>query len=167
MIGPVRFVGTVFDQSDHASHIYKYGNPGQASRYIAAALSSLRVSAQNGMRFQEGLQHIIAGILICSFEVNSYFHYQAITGSLTAKKMHLFSQPSSTWLLYLSGTKAMINQFYQNGISEDSDQTLLFQWVFYYDTFARLGMRHWHGYRSLGSQLAKELTSQLTNNEVQ
>jgi hypothetical protein len=71
--------------------------------------------------------------------------------------MHLFSQSSSTWLLYLSGTKAMISQFYQNGIPGDSDETLLFQWVFYYDTLARLGIRHWHGYRSLESQLAKEL----------
>lgn len=72
-------------------------------------------------------------------------------------KMHLFPESSPTWLLYLSGTKKIINQFYQDDASEDTDQTLLFQWVFYVDTLARLGMRHWRGRQSLKLQLSKEL----------
>lgn len=50
--------------------LYKFGNQRQASRFIAAALSSLRASVQKGIRLQQGLQHIVAGMLICSFEVS-------------------------------------------------------------------------------------------------
>ncbi|CRG83806.1 hypothetical protein PISL3812_01162 [Talaromyces islandicus] len=100
----------------------KYENPKQATKFVAAALSSLRVSMKNGIRRQEALQHVLAGILICALE------------------MHLFSQSSPVWLLYLSGTKNVINQFYQHNTSEDTDQTLLFQWVLYFDTLAQLGL---------------------------
>jgi hypothetical protein len=42
-------------------------------------------------------------------------------------------------------------------LSEDEDQSLLFQWVFYYDTLARLGIKHWRGHGSLQSQIEKEV----------
>lgn len=50
--------------------LYRFGNARHATRFIAAALSSLRVSAQKGIVLQQGLQHIIAGLLICTFEVS-------------------------------------------------------------------------------------------------
>jgi hypothetical protein len=151
--------------------LYMLGDLRKASWFIAAALSSLRASTQKGIGLQQGMQHIIAGMLLCSFEVSSYILTQMIARSLTTKKIHRFSQSSFVWLLYLSGTKAVINQLYQHGSREDGDQSLLFQWVFYYDTLARLGIKHWRGYRSLQSQLAKEVGfsrghSTFTNDEV-
>lgn len=43
--------------------------PRRATEYIAIALRSLRVSAQEGIKRHHSLQHIAAGILICAFEV--------------------------------------------------------------------------------------------------
>jgi hypothetical protein len=151
--------------------LYMLGNRRKASRFVAAALSSLRYSAQKAIGLQHGMQHIIAGILLCSFEVSSYILTRMIAGPLTTKKIHIFSQSSSVWLLYLSSTKAVINQLYQHGLREDRDLSLLFQWVFYNDTFAKLGTNHWCSDRSLQSQLAKEVgfdrgDSTLTNIEV-
>jgi hypothetical protein len=151
--------------------LYMLGNRRKASRFVAAALSSLRSSAQKALGIQQGMQHIIATILLCSFEVSSYIPTRMIARPLNTKKIHIFSQSSSVWLLYLSSTKAVINQLYQHGLREDRDMLLLFQWVLYYDTFARLGTKHWRGDRSLQSQLAKEVgfdrgDSTLTNIEV-
>jgi len=151
--------------------LYMLGNPRKASKFVATALSSLRASAEKGIGLQQGMQHIIAGMLLCSFEVSSYILTRMITRSLTTKKIYIFSQSSSVWLLYLSGTKAIINHFYQHEPRGDGDQLLLFQWVFYYDTLARLGIKHWRGYRSIQSQLAKEVgfcreDSMFTNDEV-
>lgn len=50
----------------------KYENAKQATEYVGAALSSLRISLKNGIRRQEALQHVLAGILICSLEVGSF-----------------------------------------------------------------------------------------------
>lgn len=52
--------------------LYMWGNPQKASKFIAAALSSLRASAHKGIGLQQGMQHIIAGMLLCSFEVSCY-----------------------------------------------------------------------------------------------
>lgn len=51
--------------------LYKSGDRQQATRFIIQALTSLRTSAREGIGLQQGLHHILAGILICSFEVNS------------------------------------------------------------------------------------------------
>jgi hypothetical protein len=51
--------------------LVKYENPKQATKFVAAALGSLRVSMKNRIGRQEALQHILAGILICSLEVSS------------------------------------------------------------------------------------------------
>jgi len=124
--------------------LYKFRNQRPATRFIVAALSSLRVSVQKGIELQQVLQHIVAGMLIFSFKVS--FGILITFGiSLTTKKIHRFSRSSSVWLLYLSGTKGIISRFYWRGLSEDEDQALLFQWVFYYDTLARLGIKHWRG----------------------
>ncbi|PVH70120.1 hypothetical protein DL98DRAFT_146081 [Cadophora sp. DSE1049] len=132
---------------------YKSRNTRQATKFIAVALSSLRASAQRGIGLHQGLQHIVSGILICSFE------------------LHLFSQSSSVWLVYLSGAKAIINLFYQHALPEDEDQRVLLQWVFYYDTIARLGIKPSRGRRFIQSQLAKEVgpgkeSSGYTNGEI-
>lgn len=49
--------------------LYRFGNQTQAAKFIALALSSLRASLENGIGIQERSQHILAGMLICSFEV--------------------------------------------------------------------------------------------------
>ncbi|RDW73591.1 hypothetical protein BP5796_07033 [Coleophoma crateriformis] len=151
--------------------LYMLGSMQKASRFIAAALNSLRASAQKGIGLQQGMQHIIAGMLLCSFEVSSHTLTEVIARSLIVKKIHTFSQSSSIWLVYLSGTKAVMNRFHQHGSYANGDQSLLFQWVFYYDTLARLGIKHWRGYRSLQTQLAKDLgfgkgDSMFTDDEI-
>lgn len=50
--------------------LYKCQNPRQAARFVADSLSSLRASALEGIEPPQGLQHIVAGILICSYEVS-------------------------------------------------------------------------------------------------
>lgn len=60
---------------------------------------------------------------------------------------------------------------YEQELSEDKDRSLIFQWVFYYDTLARVGVKNWRGFASLQLQLEKELgfdkgTSRCPNEEV-
>jgi hypothetical protein len=50
--------------------LYKSGPSRQMSTYVAAALTSLRTSAYIGIDPHQGLQHIVAGMLICSLEVS-------------------------------------------------------------------------------------------------
>ncbi|CAN5195815.1 hypothetical protein BH09PAT1_BH09PAT1_8720 [soil metagenome] len=50
--------------------LYKFQNPRQAAGFVAESLRSLRVSAQEEVELQQGLQHIVSGILICSYEVS-------------------------------------------------------------------------------------------------
>lgn len=72
---------------------------------------------------------------------------------LILKKAHLFSQSSSLWISYLSSAKDIINQFYIRDSFEEDDWDLLYQWVFYFDTLARLGIKHWRGNRPVHLQL--------------
>lgn len=71
--------------------------------------------------------------------------------------MHLFALDSSTWYLHLSNAKEIISRFYQENSFQDEDKTLLFQWVFYYDTMARLGVSHWRGKTTFQKHLQKEV----------
>lgn len=54
-----------------------------------------------------------------------------------------FSRSSASWLLYLIAIKRFLGQLYELGPSEHDDYSILVQWVFYYDTLARLGIKHW------------------------
>lgn len=50
--------------------LYKSGNSAMAAKHVASALCFLRTSAQDNIEVSHGLQHIVAGILICSYEVS-------------------------------------------------------------------------------------------------
>lgn len=71
--------------------------------------------------------------------------------------MHQFACNSSTWYLHLSNAKEIISRFYRQDSFKDKEQTLLFKWVFYYDTMARLGVSHWSGETTFQKHLQKEI----------
>jgi hypothetical protein len=71
------------------------------------------------------------------------------------QKLYAFSQTSSIWLMYLSGAKEIFCRFFTPASLIDGDQTVLFQWAFYFDTLAKLAIKHWRGPDALHSHLKK------------
>ena len=51
------------------ANLHKHGHTRTAFRLVVSSLASLRRSLSKGIRNREALQHVIAGILMCSFEV--------------------------------------------------------------------------------------------------
>lgn len=52
------------------SSLHRHGFQEEAARYQAAALAALRKSSNTTFGSNEAIQHVAAGMLLCSFEVH-------------------------------------------------------------------------------------------------
>ena len=109
------------------SSLHRYGLQSQALELKIAALGSLG----NGLAAQSlcataTMQHIAAGMLLCSFEV------------------HQSTCTSGQWTSYLGGVKAVLNASSIKALRQlVSDVAVLLDWVYYHDVLARFSLLHW------------------------
>ena len=57
------------------SSLHRYGVQTQAVELKISALNALAVASKSDITSQEAVQHVAAGMLLCSFEVNINFTY--------------------------------------------------------------------------------------------
>ncbi|KAL2752600.1 hypothetical protein ACRALDRAFT_2113249 [Sodiomyces alcalophilus JCM 7366] len=98
----------------------------QAVELKIAALKSLAAGMGNQIGTREAIQHVAAGMLLCSFEI------------------HRASCTSSDWMQYLRGAKDIIRAAGLDKIDQDADLAILLDWVYYHDVLSRFTLGHWH-----------------------
>ncbi|KAK3326923.1 fungal-specific transcription factor domain-containing protein [Cercophora scortea] len=93
------------------------------------ALMALSSHPKTSWGDMEVMQHVAAGMLLCSFEV-----YQS-------------SCTSGQWTLYIDGVKDVLRAHCVKGTyikaDEHSDLVTLMDWVYYHEVMARFSRRHW------------------------
>jgi hypothetical protein len=109
------------------SALHRYNIHNQAVELKIAAIKTLRSASGCNMSTTEATQHIAAGMLLCSFEI------------------HQASCVSGEWTWYLRGVKEVIRAAGLDKLPQDSNLTILLDWVYYHDVLARFSLRHWHG----------------------
>ncbi|KAF7552726.1 hypothetical protein G7Z17_g4114 [Cylindrodendrum hubeiense] len=105
--------------------LYRDGPRNRAALLKVSALRALSASANTKFGSAECIQHVAAGMLLCSFEVQ-----QA-------------SETSSHWLWYICGSKDIIKTAKLEDSAHNSDFTALIGWVHYYDVLVRFSLRYW------------------------
>ncbi|KAH8900823.1 hypothetical protein GQ53DRAFT_131017 [Thozetella sp. PMI_491] len=136
-----RFVGNIsrlaltdFSDSSRAvlqallaiASLHRYGLCAETIKLQSAALRLLKDSAQLGLSDSEAIQHIAAGMLLCSFEIQGD------------------AQISGSWLSYICGAKRLLNVINPKKANPGSELKGMLSWVVYYDVLARFTLRHWH-----------------------
>lgn len=109
------------------SSLHRYSLQSQALELKVAALSSLaRASTSSSMCVVTATEHIVAGMLLCSFEI-----YQS-------------SSTSDQWIIYLGGVMTVLRAISsQVSCPLDTDMTILLDWVYYFNVSARLALVLW------------------------
>ncbi|KAI0111430.1 fungal-specific transcription factor domain-containing protein [Daldinia grandis] len=108
------------------SSLHRHDVHSQAVEFKISALKSLSDAAGNQFTTTEAVQHVAAGMLLCSFEI------------------HQASCTSGQWVWYLSGVKDVIKTAGLDKYPYDSNLALLLDWVYYYDVLARFTLQHWN-----------------------
>ncbi|KAH7144323.1 fungal-specific transcription factor domain-containing protein [Dactylonectria estremocensis] len=111
--------------------LYRDGPGNRAAQLKMSALRALSASAYTNIGSAECIQHVAAGILLCSFEVQQT------------------SETSSHWLWYICGSKDIVKTARLEDSAHNSDFTALIGWVHYYDVAARFSLRHWQRHHSV------------------
>ncbi|KAJ8111931.1 hypothetical protein ONZ43_g5506 [Nemania bipapillata] len=105
----------------HRHHVYA-----QSVEYKISAIEALAAVPTNEITTKEAIQHIAAGMLLCSLEI----HHTSCT--------------SGQWIHYIIGVKDVIQA---NNLTECADITpdlaLLLEWVYYHDVLLRFTTRYW------------------------
>ncbi|KAF2489314.1 hypothetical protein BU16DRAFT_531638 [Lophium mytilinum] len=108
------------------SSLHRHNVQSQATELKISALKALAAASGDHVGTKEAIQHVAAGMLLCSFEI----HQAACT--------------SSQWTWYLRGVKNVIRAAGLDKSHQDSDLAILLDWVYYHDVLARFTLRHWH-----------------------
>ncbi|KAJ5379882.1 uncharacterized protein N7496_002310 [Penicillium cataractarum] len=106
--------------------LHRSGLQTQAAELKIAALKALGAASNREIETMETLQHVAAGMLLCSFEI-----YQS-------------SCTSGQWRSYIIGVKSVINASSGKKLARDSDFNVLLDWVYYHDVLSRFSLTHWH-----------------------
>ncbi|KAL4874391.1 fungal-specific transcription factor domain-containing protein [Aspergillus karnatakaensis] len=107
------------------SCLHRYGLQGQAVDYKIASIRALAFASTTKIGTVEAMQHVAAGMLLCSLEI------------------HKASCTSGQWRWYIAGVKKVIASSCLGQKKEDSDLGALLSWVQYHDTLARFSCLHW------------------------
>ncbi|KAL3471255.1 fungal-specific transcription factor domain-containing protein [Aspergillus californicus] len=130
------------------SSLHRYGVQSQAFEFKVSALNALAAASGREIGATEAIQHVAAGMLLCSFEI------------------HKASCTSGQWQSYITGVKQVINASSLGNSPPDELGTLL-DWVNYHDALARFTALHWREppppSKSLGDPQCKELFQVVTD----
>ena len=113
------------------SSLHRYGLQVQAIEFKIAAIKALAAASNGHIGAAEAIQHVAAGMLLCSFEI------------------HKASCSSGQWKWYITGAKHIINSYSLHRFSEDSEIGALLDWVYYHDTLSQFSALHWRQGRGI------------------
>lgn len=91
-----------------------------------AAIEALAAASSGAISSIEAMQHVAAGMLLCSFEI------------------HRASCTSGQWRWYITGAKSIIRASSVSQFKHDADFNILLDWVHYHDALSRLSSLHWY-----------------------
>lgn len=106
------------------SSLHRYGVQTQAFEFKISAIKSLKAASFTNIGAAEALQHIAAGMLLCSFEI------------------HRASCTSSQWHFFINGVRQVL---YASCLSFkwNSGISTMMDWVFYHHSMGRFSTLHW------------------------
>ncbi|OAX79763.1 hypothetical protein ACJ72_05917 [Emergomyces africanus] len=122
------------------SSLHRYGLQDQGIEFKIAAIKALAAASNRHIGAAEAIQHVAAGMLLCSFEI------------------HKASCTSGQWKWYIIGAKQIINSSSLHRFSGDSEISALLDWVYYHDALSRFSALHWRqgrGIRYLPLQICR------------
>ncbi|KAL2854589.1 hypothetical protein BJX68DRAFT_30323 [Aspergillus pseudodeflectus] len=105
--------------------IHRYGLQPQGFELKISAIKALGEASHSAIGPAEALQHVAAGILLCSFEI------------------HKASCTSSQWWCFVTGVRQVLNASCWLPFRQDGTFTALLDWVFYHETLGRFSLLHW------------------------
>ncbi|KXX75786.1 hypothetical protein MMYC01_207443 [Madurella mycetomatis] len=108
------------------SALHRHDVYSQAVELKISAIKALTSVSGSDIGTAEAIQHVAAGMLLCSFEI------------------HRVSCTSGEWTWYLRGVKHIIQAAGLTNTRQDNDLAMLLDWVYYHDVLARFSLRHWH-----------------------
>ncbi|KAI5854500.1 hypothetical protein GGS23DRAFT_590628 [Durotheca rogersii] len=111
--------------------LHRHGVQAQAVELKISALKALSSVSADQIGTMEAIQHVAAGMLLCSFEI------------------HQASCTSGQWAWYIRGVKEVINAAHLSDLHQDKDMAVVLDWVSYHDVLARFTLRHWQGQESM------------------
>ncbi|KAF2264811.1 hypothetical protein CC78DRAFT_494590 [Lojkania enalia] len=106
------------------SSLHRNGLQEQAFQLKIASIKALATASTTHFGALEVIQHVAAGMLLCSFEV------------------HQTSCTSSHWTQYITGIKGLLATHCCRTCYLDEELKVLGDWVYYHDVMARFTMRH-------------------------
>ncbi|KAL4861781.1 fungal-specific transcription factor domain-containing protein [Aspergillus spectabilis] len=107
------------------SSLHRYGLQGQAMDFKIASIRALAFASTNEISTAEAIQHVAAGMLLCSIEI------------------HKTSCTTGQWRWYVAGVKRVIAASGLGKGSPDGDLRALLDWVQYHDALSRFSSLHW------------------------
>ncbi|KAL4815438.1 fungal-specific transcription factor domain-containing protein [Aspergillus spinulosporus] len=107
------------------SSLHRYGVQAQAFEFKISAIKSLKAASYANIGAAEALQHIAAGMLLCSFEI------------------HKASCTSSQWHLFINGVRQVLDASSILPFKRDSVVSTMMDWVFYHHSMGRFSILHW------------------------
>ncbi|KAK3374751.1 fungal-specific transcription factor domain-containing protein [Podospora didyma] len=108
------------------SALHRHGVCPQAVELKISALKSIgEAPVGENLSAAEAVQHVAAGMLLCSWEV------------------HQSSCTSGEWRCYVRGVKGIMQISGLGKEQQDNDVSTLLDWVYYHDVHARFCLRHW------------------------
>lgn len=130
--------------------LHRSGLQTQAAELKIAALKALSAASNRVIGTMETLQHVAAGMLLCSFEVcmimshplTNSIHVANLIWSLT--QIHQSSCTSGQWRSYIIGVKNVIKASPERTLARGSDFSVLLDWIYYHDVLSRFSLVHWH-----------------------
>ncbi|KAJ5833245.1 hypothetical protein N7474_001556 [Penicillium riverlandense] len=112
------------------SSLHRSGLQLQAAKLKIGALKALGTALNREIGTMEILQHVAAGMLLCSFESSTQIYQASCT--------------SGQWRSYILGVKSVIKARPLDTFKGDSGYTALLDWVYYHDVLSRFSLTHWH-----------------------
>ncbi|KIV88556.1 hypothetical protein, variant 1 [Exophiala mesophila] len=123
------------------SSLYRDGLQPLAVQLKDAALQALMVSVNAGVHGVDAIGHVVAGILSCCFEMQLKSN-----GEIW----------NSQWVGHIVGVKELIRDIKKPcHHPPGSDNSIILNWVYYFDVATRFSLRHWR--TVLGCQSFPEL----------
>ncbi|KAF2448085.1 hypothetical protein P171DRAFT_428213 [Karstenula rhodostoma CBS 690.94] len=106
--------------------LYRYGWNAQAMEFKISSLRALAKASETFDESVEGVHHVAAGMLLCSFEV------------------HMASCSASEWTWYVNGIKELLYYDVRHQkCTLDVEKKMLMNWLYYHDVMKQFSIRHW------------------------
>ncbi|KAL2820560.1 fungal-specific transcription factor domain-containing protein [Aspergillus cavernicola] len=107
------------------SSLHRYGVQSRAFEFKIQSIRALAVASNSDIGATEAIQHIAAGMILCSFEI------------------HKATCTSGQWRQYITGVKQVIAASSLERFREDTEFSALLDWVYYHDALSRFSSLHW------------------------